>query len=113
MTIKIECPVCNSGNTFVTGANEKLTCEDCGFLFAENSQVPTGKCLICGSGSFYCESPFGLAFLGRDIVGYVCEAHYRKVRIGNPEPHYSEESFAQVQQSVEARRFEERANHWH
>jgi|ERR1044072_670805 predicted nucleic acid-binding Zn-ribbon protein len=113
MTIKIECPVCNSSNAFVIGANEKLTCEDCGFLFAENSQVPTGECLICGSRFFYYESPFGLSFLGRDTVCYVCEAHYRKMRIGSPEPHFSEESFAQAEQSVEAQRFKERASHWH
>ena len=78
-TIKIDCPVCVSRNVFVIGAVEKLSCDDCGFLFTENSQLLTGKCLICGSGSFYYFSPFGLSFLGRDSVCYVCEAHYRNV----------------------------------
>ena len=112
-TIKIDCPVCNSRNTFVTGATEELSCNDCGFLFADNSQVPTGKCLFCGSRAFYYSSPFGLSFLGRDTVCYVCGARYRKVQIDNPEPRFSEQSFAQAQQSVEAGRFKERVNHWH
>ena len=111
--IKIDCPVCVSSNTFVTGATEKLFCEDCGFLFAENSQLPTGECLVCGSRSFYYSSPFGLSFLGRDTVCYVCEAHYRNVQIDSTEPGFSEESFARAEQSVEARRFKERADHWH
>jgi len=112
-TIKIDCPVCVSRNVFVIGAVEKLSCDDCGFLFTENSQLLTGKCLICGSGSFYYFSPFGLSFLGRDSVCYVCEAHYRNVQIDNPEPSFSEASFARAEQSVEARRFKERADHWH
>lgn len=112
-TIKIDCPVCSSNNTFITGATEKLSCDDCGFLFADNSQAPTGKCLFCGSGSFYYFSPFGLSFLGRDSVCYVCEAHYRNEKIGDPEPDFSEESFARAQQSIEARRFKERASDWH
>ena len=101
-TIKIECPVCNSGNTFITERAEKLTCEDCGFLFAENSYATPGTCVICGNRSFYYFSLFNLSFLGRDSVCYVCEAHYRKVQIGNPDRDFSDESFARVEQSVEA-----------
>lgn len=112
-TIKIDCPVCVSTNVFVTGAVEKLFCKDCRFLFAENSQLPADECLICGSRSFYYFSPFGLSFLGRDTVCYVCEAHYRNVQIDNPERRFSEESFARAEQSVEAQRFKERAENWH
>ena len=106
-TINIECPVCNSGNTFITERAEKLSCEDCGFLFAENSHTTPGACLICGSRSFYYFSPFNLSFLGRDSVCYVCEAHYRKVQIGNPDRGFSEESFARAEQSDEARRLKD------
>ena len=113
MTITIDCPVCNSRNTFVTGTTEKLSCDDCGFLLADDSQVPSDKCLICGSKSFYYSSPFGLAFPGRDAVCYICGAHYRKARIDHPEPRFSEESFERAQQSHEARQFKERASHWH
>ena len=109
-TLKIDCPDCNTGNTFVTGGTEKLTCEDCGFLFADNSQEVSGQCLICGGRSFYYFSPFNLSFLGRDSVCYICEAHYRKVQMGNPDRDFSEESFERAQQSVEAQRFKERVD---
>ena len=113
VTITIDCPVCNSRNSFVTGTTEKLSCDDCGFLLAANSQLPVDKCIFCGSGSFYFFSPFGLGFLGHDSVCYVCDAHYRKTQINNPDPSYSEESFARAQQSNEAQQFKERASHWH
>ena len=110
MRIDVNCPVCYSGNTFVTGSTEKWTCEDCLFLFADGAQEPSGQCLICGNRSFYYFAPFILSFLGRDSVCYVCEAHYRKVQVGNPDRSFSEESFAKAEQSIEAQRLQERAD---
>lgn len=111
--ITIDCPVCNSRNAFVTEKTETLSCDDCGFLLASNSQVPTDRCLFCESRSFYYSSPLGVSLLGRDIVCYVCGAHYRKARIDDPEPRFSEESFERAQQSNKAREFKARASHWH
>jgi transcription elongation factor Elf1 len=113
VNITIDCPVCNSRNTFVTKTTNGLSCEDCGFRLADNSSPPTGECIFCGSTSFYYSSPLVLRFMKRDSVCYVCGARYRKTRIDNPEPCYSEKSFGQAQQSREAARFRERAHGWH
>lgn len=113
MKVLIDCPVCYSGNTFETKNGDEMRCNDCGFLLAQNGNTSQGRCIFCGNGRFYFSSPFGLPFLGRDSVCYVCGAGYKKTRINSPEPRFSDQSFQHAQQSPYAEQFKERARGWH
>jgi hypothetical protein len=108
----IACPVCFSGNHFQLNLTaQKLACEDCGFVFAENLSLNAFKskeCIFCGSRRFYFESPLGLLFLGRDSICYVCEARYKTARVNEPDEKYDEQISHQSQRSEAAIKWKER-----
>ena len=116
MEVILDCPVCFSGNYFEIGdVSRELQCDDCGFLLARESgdtQVPD-RCIVCDSDSFYYASPFGMRFLGRDSICYVCETRYKNARINNPEAHFSFSSSERAQLSTCAQELKKRASHWH
>ncbi len=101
--VTIDCPVCSSRNYFRVGQiSEVLLCEDCGFQLSENSttkRLNSAECLFCGNNQFYYESPFSLSLLGRSTVCYVCEAHYKNAKRGNPDVKFDLNSHAAAQQT--------------
>jgi hypothetical protein len=108
----IACPVCFSGNHFQLHLSEqKLACEDCGFVLAENLSLNAFKseeCIFCGNRRFYFESPLGLLFLGRDSICYVCEARYKTAWVNEPDEKYDEQVSHQSQRSESAIQWKER-----
>ena len=108
----IACPVCFSGNRFqLDQLEQKLACEDCGFVLAEKLTLNTSKfeeCVFCGNSDFYFESPLGFSFLGRDSICYVCEARYKTAWINDPDEKYDEKESDRSQQSESALRWKER-----
>lgn len=93
---------------------ENLHCQDCEFLLSHISSTQTpDQCIFCGNKRFYYESPFGLRFLGRDSVCYVCDAHYKNTRIDDPEPRFSMDSFEEAQQLPYKQQLKARANAWY
>jgi len=116
MKIRIDCPICSSGNYFQVGQiGQKLLCEDCGFLLSEESKIERvdfAKCLFCGNAHFYLESPFSLSILGHDSICYVCEAQYKNTKIGNPDAKYNPISYENAQQTIYAKRWHERAEQY-
>lgn len=108
----IACPVCFSGNYFqLNPAKQRLDCDDCGFVLAEDSSLNISEsvaCVFCGNRRFYFESPLGLAFLGRDSICYVCEARYKTAWVNEPDEKYDERVSAISQRTESALRWKER-----
>lgn len=108
----IACPVCFSGNHFQLHPSEqKLACDDCGFILAENLSINSSKsegCIFCGNRKFYFESPLGLLFLGRDSICYVCEARYKTACVNDPDEKYDERMSERSQSSESAMQWKER-----
>jgi hypothetical protein len=106
----IDCPVCCSGNRFRLGdTGEKLACDDCGFVLSgapELRVADAGRCVFCGGGYFYFESP--LPFLGKDSICYVCEAKYKGARVHKPEQKFSPGTQAEAQDSDASKRWRQR-----
>ncbi|MDT5059870.1 MAG: hypothetical protein QOH63_329 [Acidobacteriota bacterium] len=108
----IACPVCFSGNHFqLDRLEQKLACEDCGFVLAENLSLNASEaeeCIFCGNRDFYFESPLGLLFLGRDSICYVCEARYKTAWVNDPDEKYDQKLSERSQTSESAMRWKER-----
>ena len=108
----IACPVCFSGNHFqLNPAQQRLDCDDCGFVLAENLSLNTSEsvaCIFCGNSKFYLESPLGLLFLGRDSICYVCEARYKTAWVNEPDEKYDERMSEMSQGTASAQRWIER-----
>ncbi len=112
MEISINCPVCSSSNYYTAIPTSEVTCRDCGFELRQASRVAElelNECVFCGNSRwFYWDSPFGLGFLGRRAVCYVCEAEYKNINIDNPERGFSPETSEEAQGSSFAEDFRER-----
>jgi hypothetical protein len=112
----IACPVCFSGNGFqLERPAREFACEDCGFVFAEDSEAKiseTEECIFCGGSHFYYESPLDLSFLGRASICYVCEARYKGVVMDNPDESYKQESARDARGSKAASRWRERVERY-
>lgn len=112
----IACPVCFSGSCFQLEQPERrFSCEDCGFVFAENPGAKIAEpeeCIFCEGSHFYFESPLDLSFLGHASICYVCEARYKGVVIDNPDESYQQESARNARGSEVASRWKERAEQY-
>lgn len=113
MTITIDCPVCSSGNHFFDGqVRRPVTCRDCGFLLSESPASLDSTlfaCVLCQNNRwFYYESPFSLRIFGRDLVCYVCEAHYKGVSMGKADDKFIPSAQVEARNSAFSKRWEER-----
>jgi hypothetical protein len=112
----IDCPVCCSGNRFqLENLSMGLACEDCGFVLVESTELQAGgfdRCVFCGGGHFYLESPLLVSLLGRDSVCYVCKAKYKGVQLHNPEQKFNANTRAKARQSDASERWQERVKRY-
>jgi transposase len=113
----VACPVCFTGNHLqLDRLEQKLACEDCGFVLAENLSLNASEaeeCIFCGNRDFYFESPLGLSFLGRDSICYVCEARYKTAWVNDPDEKYDQRLSERSQRSESAMRWKERIEQYH
>ena len=84
IALKINCPVCNTGNYFKLSHDSQLfECKDCTYSFSEKPKSildVRSKCIFCNCSEFYIE---GFPFLEKSLVCYLCEAEYKGVTIEN------------------------------
>ncbi len=96
-TIRLDCPVCYTGN-YISGKpgdNLSFICEGCGKQMSRNGSVITlpgelGECLICGCDRYYTGYNFPFFWRKNIFTCYCCETSYRGFHLSNKlEPQYN------------------------
>lgn len=102
-----------STNRLVLNAEGPATCVDCTFELAESLKFVRQKCAFCGGDRFFRESPFGLAFLGRYLVCYVCDAEYDQKANFVAAKKFEQLVADEMQKTTLAEAWKARAAKWH
>lgn len=113
LRVKINCPVCDTSNRFELRSNAPAVCVDCGFVLALHLHLAGPSCVFCGGERFYRESPFGLAFLGRELICYLCEAEYGQAANFAAAAKFDQSVADRMQKSTQAELWRARADSWH